>query len=322
MGCTRIVYMGTPAFAVPALAALYENGAAHGWQVVGVVTQPDRRAGRGKRLLMSQVKEYAQAHDLPVLQPDRLRRETDAIDALRGLAPDVIVVAAYGQILPKTVLDIPRFGCLNIHASLLPAWRGASPITAALLAGQAETGVTLMLMDEGMDTGPMLAQAKTAIAGDDTSASLGQRLAEEGAALLVDRLPRWLAGEIAPVDQAELPGQVSYCSLVKKSDGRIDWTLSARQIERMVRAYTPWPSAFTTWKGQNFKIWQAQVVAGRAAAGEVVVDGRGVAVGTGDGLLGLTTVQPAGKRAMHVRSFLHGAPDFVGSRLGGGEIGE
>ena len=316
---TRIVYMGTPEFAVPALAALHESGGANNWQVVGVVTQPDRPAGRGKRLEMSPVKEYALAHGLPILQPGRLRREPDAIAALSALTPDVMVVAAYGQILPKSVLAIPRFGCLNLHASLLPAWRGASPITAALLVGQTETGVTLMLMDAGMDTGPMLTQARMAIAADDTTASLGERLAAQGASLLVEALPRWLAGEIAPVDQAELPGEVSLCSLVKKEDGAIDWQQPAAHIERMVRAYTPWPSAFTTWKGQNFKIGQARVVAGNAAAGVVVSTGNGVAVGTGDGLLELLTVQPAGKRAMDVRSFLNGAPDFVGNTLGTGD---
>lgn len=313
---TRITYMGTPEFAVPALAALHESGDAHGWEVVGVVTQPDRPAGRGKRLLMSPVREYALAHELPVLQPGRLRREPDAIEALRALAADVMVVAAYGQILPKAVLEIPTFGCLNIHASLLPDWRGASPITASLLAGQAETGVTLMLMDVGMDTGPMLAQAQMAIGPDDTTASLSEKLAAQGAALLVESLPRWLAGEIAPVDQTDLPGQVSTCSLVKKEDGQIDWHQPAVRIERMVRAYTSWPSAFTVWKGQNFKIWRAEVMAGNAGIGEVVATDAGVAVGTEDGLLALTTVQPAGKRAMDIRSFLNGAPDFVGSRLG------
>lgn len=315
---TRIVYMGTPEFAVPALAALRTASGQNAWQVVGVVTQPDRPAGRGKRLLLSPVKEYALAHDLPVLQPNRLRRQPEALAALIELAPDVLVVAAYGQILPRSVLEIPPFGCLNIHASLLPAWRGASPITASLLAGESETGVTLMLMDEGMDSGPMLAQARMTIAADDTTASLSERLARQGAGLLLETLPRWLAGEIAPVDQADLPGAVSYCSLLQKEDGLIDWQQPARQIERMVRAYTPWPSAYTFWKGQNFKIWQARVQEGQAEAGEVVMRDSGVAVGAGEGLLELLTVQPAGRRAMDLRSFLNGAPDFVGSRLGGG----
>lgn len=313
---TRIVYMGTPEFAVPALAALHETGEEKGWQVVGVVTQPDRPAGRGKRVIISPVKEYALAQGLPVLQPGRLRREPQAIEALAALAPDVMVVAAYGQILPRSVLEIPRFGCLNIHASLLPAWRGASPITASILAGEAETGVTLMLMDEGMDTGPMLTQARMQIAPDDTTASLGTKLAAQGAELLVETLPRWLAGHISPVDQADLPGAVSYCSLVKKQDGQIDWSQPAQTIERMTRAYTPWPSAFTTWRGQNFKVWQARVVPGQAEPGQVLPWDGGVAVGTGAGLLQLLNIQPAGKRAMQIDSFLNGAPDFVGNRLG------
>lgn len=312
----RIVFMGTPAFAVPSLAALHEAGKEQHWEIVAVVTQPDRPAGRGKRVVISPVKETALDLGLPVLQPGRLRREPEAVEALRSLAPDVIVVAAYGQILPKTVLEIPRFGCVNVHASLLPAYRGASPITAAILDGREETGVSIMLMDEGMDTGPVLAQTRQPIRGDDTTASLGERLAEQGAALLVKTLPGWLRGEVAPVDQSELPGEPSICRLVKKEDGRIDWSRPAAYIERMTRAYTPWPSAFTTWKGALFKIWSADVASGSAAPGQVLGLDGGVAVGTGDGLLVLRTVQPAGKRAMDIRSFLNGAPDFVGARLG------
>ncbi len=312
----RILFMGTPEFAVPALRILHETRHRQGWTVVGVVTQPDRPAGRGKKLAASPVKEYALAHDLPVLQPGRLRRDAAAQEALRALAPDLMVVAAYGQILPTSVLEIPEYGCLNIHASLLPAYRGASPITAAILDGLSETGVTMMLMDAGMDTGPMLAQATQPIYADDSTDSLSERLAEQGAQLLVETLPRWLAGEIAPVDQSELPGEASACSLVKKEDGRIDWTRPAAHIERMIRAYTPWPSAHTTWKGENFKLWRAAVIAGRAEPGRVVDTETGPAVGTGDGLLQLEIVQPAGKRAMEIRSLLNGAPDFIGSRLG------
>ncbi len=308
--------MGTPDFAVPSLLQLHETGPAQAWEIVGVVTQPDRPAGRGKKLLPSPVKEVALAHDLPVFQPGRLRREPDAIEALRRLAPDLMVVAAYGQILPKSVLGIPRFGCVNVHASLLPAYRGASPISAAILDGLDETGVTIMLMDVGMDTGPMLAQAQQPIHADDTTDSLSARLAEQGAGLLVETLPRWLSGDLAPVDQAELPGEVSTCSLVKKDDGRIDWTQPAAVIERMTRAYAPWPSAFTLWQGENFKIGRARVVPGTAAPGVVVSTAQGPAVGTGQDLLLLQEVQPAGKRMMDVQSFLNGTPEFVGSTLG------
>lgn len=312
----RLILMGTPEFAVPSLRALHDTSPSQPWQIVSVVTQPDRPAGRGKKLVASPVKQYALDQGLDVLQPGHLRKEPEAIEALRALAPDLIVVAAYGQILPPSVLEIPRFGCVNVHASLLPAYRGASPITAALLDGREETGVTIMLMDEGMDTGPVLAQATQTIRPDDTAERLGQRLARQGAELLVETLPRWLAGQIAPRAQADLPGAASVCSLVKKRDGRIDWTQPAVVIERMTRAYTPWPSAFTTWQEEHFKIWEAAVLDGQTEPGRVVDTPEGPAVGTGDGLLLLKTVQPAGKRAMDVKSFVNGAPDFIGSRLG------
>jgi methionyl-tRNA formyltransferase len=313
----RIIFMGTPDFAVPSLRALCESGGWQGWQVVGVLTQPDRPAGRGKKLLPGPVKAYALEQGIPVLQPGRLRRQPEAIEELRQLAPDLMVVAAYGQILPKTVLEIPRYGCVNVHASLLPAYRGASPISAAILDGLERTGVSIMLMDVGMDTGPVLAQAKQPIRGDDTTETLSDRLARQGAEVLVETLPRWLAGQLAPVDQSDLPGEPSACALVKKEDGVIDWTAPAAVIERMIRAYSPWPSAFTQWQGQNFKIGRARVVAGKAEPGMVVETAEGVAVGTGKDLLLLQEVQPAGKRTMEIKSFLNGAPDFMGSRLGG-----
>jgi methionyl-tRNA formyltransferase len=312
----RIIFMGTPDFAVPSLRALYESGAWQGWRVVGVVTQPDRPAGRGKKLLPGPVKAYALTQEIPVFQPRRLRRQPEAIGGLRQLAPDLIIVAAYGQILPAAVLEIPRYGCINVHASLLPAYRGASPISAAILDGLERTGVSIMLMDVGMDTGPVLAQAKQIIRKDDTTETLSNRLARQGAELLVEALPRWLAGHMAAVDQSELPGEPSACTLVKKEDGAIDWSLPAAVIERMIRAYTPWPSAFTQWQGQNFKIWRARVAPGSAELGVVVETAEGPAIGTGEDLLLLEAVQPAGKRTMEIRSFLNGAPDFVGSRLG------
>jgi methionyl-tRNA formyltransferase len=213
-------------------------------------------------------------------------------------------------------LEIPRFGCVNVHASLLPAYRGSSPISAAILDGLERTGVSIMLMDVGMDTGPVLAQAKQPIRKDDTTATLSDRLAQQGAELLVETLPRWLAGQVAPVDQSDLPGEPSTCALVKKEDGAIDWSLPAVVIERMIRAYTPWPSAFTQWQGQNFKIWRARVASGKAEPRTVVETADGPAVGTGEDLLLLEEVQPAGKRTMEIRNFLNGAPDFVGSRLG------
>ena len=321
---TSIIFMGTPEFAVPSLRALHEASDRHSWRVTAVVTQPDRPAGRSRQPVPSPVKQYALAHDLPVLQPETLRKRDAPVNPtvarLRELAADVIVVAAYGLILPKSVLTIPPRGCLNVHASLLPHYRGASPINAAILDGLAETGNTIMRMDAGLDTGPVLAQASVPIRDDDTTPTLSTRLSAQGALLLVETLPRWLDGEIEPTDQAELQkitgSEPTTVSLIQKEDGRIDWSQSAVQIERMTRAYAPWPSAFTTWNEGTFKIWEAKVVEGEAEPGRVVETDAGFAVGTGEGLLWLRTVQPAGKRQMDVRSFVNGAPEFVGSELG------
>jgi methionyl-tRNA formyltransferase len=315
----RLVFMGTPDFAVPSLQALHAQAAKQGWSLVAAVTQPDRPAGRGKQVALSPVKQQALAYELPILQPASLRKDPQAVEALAALMPDLLIVAAYGLILPKRVLEIPSYGCINVHASLLPAYRGASPITAAILDGLEETGVSIMLMDEGMDTGPVLAQARQPMYPDDTTASLSDRLAAQGAGLLVDTLPRWLSGELAPTPQSSLPGTPSTCRLIQKEQGAIDWNAPAVRIERMTRAYTPWPSAYAYWRGEPFKIWQAEVRSGHAPAGQVVDTADGPAVGTGEGLLLLRTVQPAGKRALDIRSFLNGAPGFIGSQLAGEE---
>jgi methionyl-tRNA formyltransferase len=313
----RLLFIGTPDFAVPALRGLQAAGPAQGWQIVGVLTQPDRPAGRGNKVVASPVKQVALAQGLPVLQPKSLRKEPATVDQIRTLAPDLIIVAAYGLILPKAVLAIPRYGCLNVHASLLPAYRGASPITAALLDGLAESGISIMQMDEGLDTGPVLAQARQPIHPHDTTATLSERLAEQGAQLLIETLPGWVAGTTPAVPQSALPGEVSHCGLVRKEDGLINWQEPAALIERMTRAYTPWPSAYTLWRGAPFKIWQATVGNGDGEPGQVLETPQGPAVATGAGLLVLHTVQPAGKRALDVHSFLNGAPDFIGSRLPG-----
>jgi methionyl-tRNA formyltransferase len=319
----RILFMGTPDFAVPSLAALHETGAEKSWELVAVATQPDRPVGRSRTPAAGPVKQAAQRYGIPVLQPERLRKTPEAVQALRDFAPDLIVVAAYGLILPRSVLEISTYGCINIHASLLPAYRGASPITAALLDGLSETGISIMLMDEGLDTGPVLTQATALIHPDDTTLTLTQRLANLGATLLTQTLPAYLAGQVAPIPQSELPGDPSVCGRIQKEDGRIDWTQSATQIERMTRAYTPWPGAYTLWQGQPFKIVQATVrddAAGnkptKTPPGTVLRLAGGVAVTTGEGLLELAQVQPAGKRSMDIQSFLNGAPDFIGAQLG------
>jgi methionyl-tRNA formyltransferase len=312
----RIVFMGTPEFAVPSLVALHGAAPVEGWELVGVSTQPDRPAGRGNKVIATPVKAQAQQVGLPILQPTSFRKDPAALPALAELQPDLLVVAAYGLILPRAVLALPKYGAINVHASLLPAYRGASPITSAILDGRDKTGVTIMQMDVGMDTGPALAQAEQAIRPDDTTASLSERLAIQGAELLVKTLPAWLAGEITPIPQDQLPGEVSLCRLIKKEDGLIDWNRPAVHIERMTRAYSPWPSAYTNWQGEPFKIWRAAVINGKATPGEVITTPQGPAIGTGEGLLLLQSVQPAGKRVLDIRSFLNGAPNFVGSRLG------
>lgn len=308
--------MGTPDFAVPALRSLHERAAENGWQVVAVASQPDRPAGRGGKVVAGPLKELATSLGLVVIQPASLRKSPAALEEIRNLAPDLIVVAAYGLILPKSVLEIPTFGCINVHASLLPAYRGASPISTAILDGLSTTGVSIMLMDQGMDTGPVLAQASQPILPDDTTLSLSDRLAAQGADLLLGTLPGWLQGEIAPIAQDELPGKASICRMIDKEDGLIDWRAPASLIERMVRAYTPWPGAYTTWRGQSFRIVQAGVLSGSAQPAAVVRMGKEIAVGTGDQLLVLRVVQPAGKKLLPVRDFVNGASDFIGASLG------
>ncbi len=305
----RTVFMGTPDFAVPSLQALLADPA---YRVVGVVTQPDRAAGRGRERRPSPVKRVALAAGLPVLQPERLR-EPAAFAELAALAPDLIVVAAYGQILRPEVLALPRFGCLNVHASLLPRWRGAAPIAAAILAGDTVTGVTIMLMDAGMDTGPILAQESEPIHDEDTAATLGARLARLGADLLIRTLPAYLSGRLQPRPQPE--EGVTLCRPLTKEQGRIDWTLPAAHIARMVRAYEPWPGTYTTWKGQLLKILAATPAPGQAPPGHVLAWGRGAAVGTAAGLLVLQMVQPANRPPMRIEAFCRGRPDFIGAVL-------
>jgi len=300
--------MGTPGFAVPALRALCDA-----CDVVGVYTQPDRPAGRGRKLEASPVKREAEARGLPVFQP-RSVRPVGAVETLRALAPDLIVVAAYGLILPQSVLDIPARRCINIHASLLPRYRGASPITFAILNGERETGITLMQMEAGLDTGPIIAARAVAIADDDTAETLEARLSISGAELLAQTLPAWLAGQITPVKQDDAAATLT--RLIKKADGLIDWAQPAAQIALRVRAFTPWPGAATDWNGEPLKIVRAAVVAGSDEPGRVRVRGNSVTVGTGNGCLRLDLIQPAGKRAMDAAAYAHGRPGFDGARLG------
>ena len=247
-----IVFMGSPEFALPTLRALAEH-----YQVTGVGTQADRPAGRGRQLTPPPVKILAQELGLPVIQPKRLG-EPEAMQQLRSWAPDLIVVAAFGQILRLELLDLPPHGCLNVHASLLPRWRGAAPIQAALLAGDEQTGITIMKMDPGVDTGPILSQRAGAIYPDDTTGSLAARLAQLGAELLVECLPAFLSGSLTPQPQDE--SQATYAPMLKKEDGQLDFHQSAEQLARLVRAFNPWPGAYILWRGQLLKIHHAHAV--------------------------------------------------------------
>ncbi len=307
----RVIFMGTPSFAVPCLEALVRE-----YEIVGVVTQPDRPASRGRRLAASAVKEAALAHGLPLMQPESMRRE-EVVAQIRELEPQVIVVAAYGQILPPEVLAVPAAGVINVHPSLLPKYRGASPIAGALLCGEEQTGVTIMLMDEGMDTGPILAQVSTKIHPEDTAGSLGDRLARLGAELLLETLPCWLEGEIDPQPQDN--SKATYTRPLGKKDGSIDWSLPVVEIWGRVRAFNPWPAAHTFWGRKLLRILASRPEVewvGKATPGKVVNLPAGVAVATGQGALVLERVQLEGRRAMDVEDFLRGHADFIGSLLG------
>lgn len=313
----RVLFMGTPDFAAPSLRALTGQANA-GLAVAGVVTRPDKPAGRGRQMIVSPVKQFALDHDIPVYQPGSLRRP-EALALLRDLAPDLIVVAAFGQLLPPDVLALPPHGCLNVHASLLPRWRGASPINAAILAGDAETGVTIMLMDAGLDTGPALARRAMPIGPDETAGELSDQLALLGADLLVETVPRWLAGVITPEPQDDT--QATMTRLLQKSDGWLDWQRPAAELARQVRAYTPWPGAFTTWQGRTLKIQRARAIpfetdlppgACFASAGDTPL-----AVICGEGALALEVIQLEGKRAMPAAEVLRGHPALASAQLGG-----
>ena len=319
----RIVFMGTPEFALPTLGQLVER-----YSVVGVVTQPDRPAGRGRHLEMPPTKELALAEGIPVFQPARLR-DVEAVEHVRAWAPDVVVVAAYRQILSPAVLEIPRYGVLNIHASLLPRWRGASPIQGALLAGDEVTGVTIMKMAEGLDTGPILAMEETPIDLQETAGDLEDRLARLGADLLMEVLPAYLAGDLVPYPQPE--EGVTITRLVRKSQAHIDWSNPSVALHNQIRAFSPDPGAYTSWDGTRLKILGSTVIrwdevtdgdAADGVPGTVFLWQDLPAVITGGGYLALIHVQMAGKRPMDGGAFVRGRRDFVGAILGSQQPGE
>ncbi len=307
----RIVFAGTPDFSVPALDALH----AAGHLVAAVYTQPDRPAGRGRALTASPVKRRALELGFVVEQPATLK-SPEPVARLASFEADLMVVVAYGLILPQAVLDVPRLGCLNIHASLLPRWRGAAPIQRAVLAGDARTGITIMKMEAGLDTGPMLLVRPTDIGPDENAGHLHDRLATLGGEAIVTAIDDWRAGRIVPVEQ---PTEgVTYATKIRKEEGRIDWARPAAEIARQVRAFNPWPVAETEWRGQQLRIWEAAVAGseGTAGAGEVIEAAGGrLVVATGAGSLRLLRVQLAGRNATTAAEFLN-AHSLAGARLG------
>jgi len=328
----RIVFMGTPAFAVPSLQALLDLREAAGQPagVVAVVTQPDRPAGRGRHVQAGPVKELALAAGVPVLQPERLRRPEN-VAALRDYRPDLVVVAAFAQILSRDVLAAPTYGCLNVHASLLPRWRGAAPIPAAILAGDPETGVTIMRMVPGLDTGPTLSTEAEPIRPDDTTATLTPRLAARGARLLTAAVGPYVAGALQPQPQDE--EGVTLTRPLQREDGRVDWaTMPAELVARMTRAYDPWPGVYTMLGGRILKLWAVDAVDERvdgAEPGHVltreeaapILQERGLSwprlvVAAATGLVIVYTVQPEGKRVMGGDEYLRGQPGVAGAQLG------
>ena len=276
--------------------------------MVGVVTQPDRAAGRGRELKPPPVKTLSLELGIPIIQPERLR-EPEAMAQLRAWSPDAIVVASFGQILRQDVLELPKFGCLNVHASLLPRWRGAAPINAAILHGDEETGVTIMRMDVGLDTGPVLSQRAVRIEPDETAGSLFEKLSALGADLLLETLPKYFSGEITPRPQPEQG--VTYAGMLKKEEGRLDFSRPAVELERKVRGFNPWPGTYFEWEGNLLKVHRAAISPGMMREGErLIVDGL-PAVATSEGVLLLEEVQPAGKKSMPGKAFLAGARNWA-----------
>ena len=308
MPALRIAFAGTPGFALPALDAL----AASAHQLVGVLTQPDRPAGRGRALRASAIKQRALELGIPVAQPQRLAAAAD-LAALRSWQPELLVVVAYGLLLPRTVLDLPRLGCLNIHASLLPRWRGAAPIQRAILAGDAVTGVTIMQLDAGLDTGPVLAERSVDIAADMTAAALQQCLAVSGAELLLEVVAALVAGTATP--RAQPIAGATYAAKLAKHEARIDWTAPAEQIARQVRGCNPWPVAETAMRGEQLRIWDAGALPGADAAAAASANAapgamlglanRRLLVACGEGVLAIDRLQSAGRRVVSAADFAH-----------------
>lgn len=309
----KIVFMGTPDFAVAPLHAMVEAG----YDVAAVITQPDKPKGRGKTLMPTPVKEEALKHGVSVYQPQKVR-DPEFLSQLKEINPDIIVVAAFGQIIPNAILELPRFGCINIHASLLPKYRGAAPIQQAVIDGEKESGVTIMKMSAGLDTGDMIAKAVVPLSAEETGGSLFDKLAAAGAELLVKTLPSIFDGTAVYEKQPE-ESPTPYAAMITKQMGLMDFADSADKLERLVRGLNPWPSAYTYLNGKTLKVWKSRVEAGGSAAepGTVTaVDKEGIHVACGHGVLVLTEVQLEGKKRMEADAFLRGYPLQPGIKLG------
>ncbi|AQP99768.1 methionyl-tRNA formyltransferase [Pseudoalteromonas aliena] len=301
----RIIFAGTPDFAARHLQALIQSE----HKIVGVYSQPDRPAGRGKKLKASEVKELALEHNLLVFQPQSLKND-EALAELTSLNADIMIVVAYGLILPKAILEAPRLGCLNVHGSILPRWRGAAPIQRAIWAGDEQTGVTIMQMDEGLDTGDMLHISRCPISTTETSASLYTKLAELGPDALIETINKLANGEITPEPQND--ELANYAKKLSKEEANIDWSMSALQIERNIRSFNPWPVCFTQMGEQTVKVYQAQVVLQSGNPGQILSsDKNGVVVACGEHALCITQLQPQGKKPMAINDFLNGRGDWV-----------
>jgi len=309
----RAVFMGTPQFAGTILESLLQSPC----QVLAVYTQPDKPAGRGRPVVFPPVKKLALERQIPVIQPETFK-SSEVVEKLASFQPELIIVTAFGSILPPEVLSLPKFACLNVHPSLLPRHRGPSPVANTILCGDELTGVTIMLMDAGLDTGPILVQEKVGISFMDTAGSLSSRLADVGAKLLLETLPKWLGGELRP--QAQDESQATYSKLITSKDAEIDWHLSAVELWRRVRAYNPWPSCYTWCQVKRLKIHRAIPLGDvrEGGLGEVIALAEPPRVGvvTGQGVLGLCQVQLEGRREMSIHDFARGKRDFIGCVLG------
>lgn len=310
---TKILFAGTPDFAVPYLTALKNDGS---FEIVGVITQPDKPSGRKQELTPSPIKQAATALGTKILQPEKLIGNQEIISEIKNLNPDLLIVVAYGLIVPKQILDLFPRGAINVHPSLLPQYRGASPIQSALLNGEKTTGISIMLMDEKMDHGPLLKQVEVALTGEETNKSLHDQLAVMGAPLLLETIKKYLAGEITPVDQDH--GQATFCKTISKEDAQINWQSSAQEIKQKIYAFYPWPATWTTWKDKRLKIYPpVQVISEQSdiKVGEIFLSEGKLAVKTGADALVINQLQLEGKKEVLANEFLRGYPEIVGAVL-------